>query len=112
MSKYVDIEPLIQYVAERAYCSFRYPTEMPPKELTEREVWEFVLKYLDFVSKDPVSDVAEVKHGQWIYIRDEGTNAVYECSECQHFNIHAKSLKVPYCWFCGAKMDEGAQNDQ
>lgn len=49
---------------------------------------------------------AEPKHGRWIYIRDEENNGLYECSECHKGDIHAKECKVPYCWNCGAKMDQ------
>ena len=67
---------------------------------------EFIHGYNTGAKNQYDADAAEVKQGQWIYIQDEEDKALYECSECQHFNIHAKSLKVPYCWFCGAKMSE------
>ena len=98
MNKYVDIEPLVQYAAEQAYCSFCYPTEIPPKELTEREVWEFVLKYLDFVSKEPVSDTAEVKDGKWI-----DTGSGQECSVCGEIQ-YGYDNRRNYCANCGARM--------
>lgn len=47
------------------------------------------------------------KHGHWIYIRDEENNGLYECSECHKRDIHAKECEVPYCWYCGARMDGG-----
>jgi len=55
----------------------------------------------------PVIDVAQVVHGQWIYI---GTSVdgkkVFECSAC-HNDISAIG---PYCKECGAKMDKEDDN--
>lgn len=33
-------------------------------------------------------------------------NYQYECSNCGHGDIHAKDVYVPYCWHCGAKMED------
>ena len=32
-------------------------------------------------------------------------NGQYRCSNCQHGDVHAKTQEVPFCWYCGAKMD-------
>ena len=45
----------------------------------------------------PAADVAEVRHGRWIY-HDDG---VFTCSECDN----AESNDSYYCRLCGAKMD-------
>ena len=53
----------------------------------------------------------EPKTGHWILadIQSEedidNDNYRYICSECQHSDIHAKDIEVPYCWNCGAKME-------
>lgn len=49
---------------------------------------------------------AEPVYGEWIKIKDwdENDNALFECNNCHHGDTHAKSVKVPYCWYCGAKM--------
>ena len=52
-----------------------------------------------------IAEAEPIKHGCWVYIRDEENNGLYECSECHKGDIHAKTCKVPYCWNCGAKMD-------
>ena len=45
--------------------------------------------------------------GEWIRTGSIGDgNANYECSNCHHSDIHAEEQKVPYCWFCGAKMGD------
>lgn len=53
-----------------------------------------------------LAEAEPIKHGRWIYIRDEENNGLYECSECHKRDIHAKECEVPYCWYCGTKMDE------
>ena len=50
--------------------------------------------------------------GHWILADEqnkedvENDNYRFICSECQCSDIHAKSTIVPYCWKCGAKMQE------
>ena len=49
------------------------------------------------------------KHGHWIKTNSETDidgNAWYSCSECKHGDYHAEDAVVPYCWNCGAIMDE------
>lgn len=54
--------------------------------------------------------------GEWImsdYQRVEDTdndNYLYTCSVCGHRDVHARTQEVPYCWWCGAKM-EGVENE-
>ena len=44
----------------------------------------------------------------WIYDGkiDEDENLVCRCSRCEHGDRHSPGITVPYCWFCGAKMEE------
>jgi len=52
------------------------------------------------------------KTGHWIFIGEENEeetkagNFRYVCSECGFSDVHGKSIYVPYCWQCGAKMAE------
>ncbi len=55
------------------------------------------------------AEAEPIKHGHWIYLRDEDNNGLYECSECHKGDIHAKECNVSYCWNCGARMDEVEQ---
>lgn len=32
-------------------------------------------------------------------------NGQYRCSNCGHVDIQAKTQEVPYCWWCGARME-------
>jgi hypothetical protein len=53
----------------------------------------------------------ERKVGKWILAdlqiqaeMDNG-NYCYNCSNCGKADIHAKSAEVPFCWWCGARME-------
>ena len=54
----------------------------------------------------------EPKHGYWIertkvypdLLNDSTYN--YQCSNCGYMDTHGANVEVPYCWHCGAKMDE------
>ena len=60
------------------------------------------------------ADVAPVVHAHW---RDLGGKPdlygcrQYECSHCKCGDDHDPKTIVPYCWYCGAKMDEEVDND-
>ena len=49
----------------------------------------------------------EQKTGKWIPIGDvdSDNNQLYECNQCHHSDLHAVNVDVPYCWYCGAKME-------
>lgn len=61
-----------------------------------------VLVAVKLLAKVPAADVAEVRHGWWIYHDDDG---VFTCSECGN----AESNDSYYCRLCGAKMDGAAE---
>jgi len=61
-----------------------------------------VSRLFDKLAKVPAADVAEVRHGWWIYHDDDG---VFTCSECGN----AESNDSYYCRLCGAKMDGVAE---
>ena len=60
-----------------------------------------------YIDEEPAADVEPVVHGRWIDsgVRDEDGNGEYTCSRCNHNDKHSPGIRVPYCWFCGAKMD-------
>ena len=54
------------------------------------------------------------KTGRWILngTTDCDGNNNYICSNCSHGDTHAKGQKVPFCWWCGARMEaENADSD-
>lgn len=57
--------------------------------------------------------VEERKHGHWIQVSDWDKNgqAHFDCSVCGAGDVHADDAEVPYCWHCGAVMDEVAEDE-
>lgn len=53
------------------------------------------------INRTPTADVAEVKHGSWIY-----NIKYYSCSICagKRFNL-VLGTDAEFCPYCGAKMD-------
>lgn len=48
---------------------------------------------------------AENPTGYWIdSCETESGNHYYYCSHCGKGDIHSPSVEVPYCWYCGSKM--------
>ena len=71
--------------------------------------------------RDVIKDIkdaptVEPKRGKWILsdlqsqADNDNGNYAYVCTNCNHVDIHAKTQKVPYCWWCGAKM-KGADDE-
>ncbi len=45
--------------------------------------------------------------GEWLLLRtnyEDSGNNFYECTNCHYTDIHADSALVPFCWHCGAEM--------
>lgn len=55
----------------------------------------------------------EHKHGHWVQVSDWDKNgqAHFDCSVCGAGDVHADDAEVPYCWHCGAVMDEVVKNE-
>lgn len=51
-------------------------------------------------------EVRPVIYGEWKQKTDydANNNAIFECTNCFHGDVHAKGLEVSFCWFCGADM--------
>lgn len=54
----------------------------------------------------PEIDAEPVRHGHWIKVGCSfyGVSR-YECSVCHYTDEHNESREVPYCWQCGARME-------
>lgn len=37
---------------------------------------------------------------------NSNNNYQYNCSNCGAGDVHVKNFRVPYCWHCGAEMEE------
>lgn len=58
------------------------------------------------IRNSPTIDAEPIRRGKWIYIRmQKDGNGIYSCSECGRGDIHYPEVVVPYCWYCGAKME-------
>lgn len=57
--------------------------------------------------------IEERKHGHWVQVSDWDKNgqAHFDCSVCGAGDVHADEAEVPYCWHCGAVMDEVAEDE-
>ena len=54
----------------------------------------------------PTIDAVPVRHGRWEVVDAEEPRR-YGCSECRRLSWYMEN----YCHFCGAKMDEGEDNE-
>ena len=79
----------------------------------------FVTELRDAMKADLKNDIEalpsaqpERESGEWIIADtqneedEQNGNYRYTCSCCGYSDIHSKAVRVPYCWHCGAKMNE------
>ena len=63
------------------------------------------------MEKAPTVDAEPVRHGRWRHLSGDE----WRCTVCGEVICTEGSWEKPthkYCYECGAKMDEGVQNDQ
>lgn len=89
MADYIDRE---KYCAEICRCNFSFCDK------SRCQIW-----------KAPATDVAEVRHGEWVKPEDEWEACVISCicSVCgwRSYLFEDDVNGMPYCPNCGAKMD-------
>lgn len=101
MKEYIDADKLAQaFATERSLIDEKCKGD-ELKYLFRKHACNFALYMISVADKE---DVAPVIHAHWI--EEEDCTAVTDipwsmCSACGSY-----SLKLPYCAFCGAKMDE------
>ena len=96
------------YLIDRNKLYNHIKTEINPYgKPFEGTAYEFGNKLMDDLMEMEVVDAKPIVHGEWKRQTDydENDNAVFECSNCMHGDVHAKSAIVPFCWYCGARMD-------
>ena len=59
------------------------------------------------INRQPVADVAPMRHGRWIEQEKYTFGVMYDCSLCGN-RILDNGHSWNYCPNCGAKMDGGA----
>lgn len=66
----------------------------------------------DDVKEAPTIEAEPVRQGHWIKVGCSHYGvSTYECSVCHYTDEHNESREVPYCWHCGALMDEVNNED-
>ena len=102
--KYIEKQEVIEAV--KAHSGSSQTQESTPHLMLKDEI-----KYI--VDDMPAADVAQVVHGKWEKISepDEDGNVWYRCPICLHNDKQSPGIEVPYCWYCGAKMDLEAQHE-
>ena len=74
---------------------------------TNEQLDEAVIMAVNAIQAEPT------KHGRWMLYENQSQddvnngNYLFVCSNCNHSDIHARTVDVPYCWYCGARMDGG-----
>ena len=63
----------------------------------------------DIINNTPAVDVAPVKHGHWVKEKPD-VLIHWHCSVCKNC-YYLEEPNANYCPNCGAKMDEGEEND-
>ena len=89
MARYIDADLLTDKLEE---LQFNAPVMTPVMK---------IYNVIELVEDQPTADVAEVKHGEWIY-----NVKYYSCSICagKRFNL-LLGTDAEFCPYCGAKMD-------
>lgn len=75
-------------------------------------VWErdIAIQQLESIGKglgEQMDDVVKVAHAHWIKKSGPGFGTKYQCSNCTNHDNASTAIRGHYCWFCGARMDEG-----
>lgn len=73
----------------------------------------FVKKWLseEFEVNSPVADVAPVRHGKWVDLREDDMDYEWKCSSCgetfgmAHEDVSPYDVGLNYCPNCGCRMD-------
>lgn len=107
MTEYIDKDALLKDITDNYNCA-------------EVECWsaDYTMGFeraMDIVSKALPLNVAIVKHGSWIDVQWLDYDEYLKCSECGAM-VRLDSFfddigNLNYCPNCGAKMDEGVDNE-
>ena len=95
----------------------RYIEDTEVKLMILRRGWmsEKQLAESDVVNNLPTADVAEVRHGRWIYTGVRGRFPVCRCSECgalENADWAVIQNEADYCPHCGARMDAQGRRER
>ena len=86
-------------------------------DLQEDEIRPTLKSIREFIANRPIVDAEPVRHGAWEMRRKTlkkdfatFTGTYPTCSQCGHAEFGVDK-PTPYCPYCGAKMDGGAENE-
>ena len=77
---------------------------MDDATVEQNEALTIAMNDIEFIDLMPLDDWAPLLHGRWGK-NAEDDNIVY-CDQC----YMPQDMPTPYCHYCGAKMDGGADN--
>ena len=94
----IDADALIKWLND-TYCDIN-------KRLWNYNHHVMAMDMIEIIENYPTAE--ECKHGHWVQVSDWDKNgqAHFDCSVCGAGDVHADDAEVPYCWHCGAVMDE------
>ena len=99
MSRLIDADELIRKIQEK---------EGEPDYQHEGESWSVGLIMAEEIADSaPTIDAEPIRHGKWV----KNDNGTYSCSECQSWIPNEQHYYARYCLYCGAKMDEFAEEN-
>ena len=109
MARYIDADKSVGI----GYLSDWYQNSIDdtkPPIWTDEHLEELTNDFIVIPKDTPTADVAEVKHGKWIYNTDDFSPKT-RCSVCGYnkplaAGEYIKQEPSDYCNKCGAKMDE------
>ena len=105
MAKYINMDKLLEDIEHSVVFTLR-----PDKPSSINAELRGANKIIDRIRCAPAADVAEARHGRWIYNNMGG----WHCSECNNqapFWCMASTQNLSdYCPNCGARMDGGVND--
>ena len=105
MSRYIDADHLIERATN-------------PYGDSWASTGESTSDFVDYINEEPTAEVKPIVYGEWILADKqskedtENDNYRFICSKCQCSDIHAKGMKVPYCWSCGTTMKKESEEEE
>ena len=102
-----------EYIEHQALTLKNLEKYMTVMKVNTREYGNQTVVAVDDLIYLPTADVAEVKHGKWIYSECvssyDGAISGYSCSECCAFVdedfFDSDEFYKDFCGHCGARMD-------
>lgn len=110
MPKYIDANKYADIIRDAVADSYAVSSGLSSMAKERIRAFEDIIEDLETMDGE---DVAPVAHGKWKLIGgDDDLGSYYQCSNChsanceeEWFYIRDELRPLPYCPYCGAKMD-------